>query len=87
MQNKVFYKFVSLILKPFVKLIFPYEIQGAENLSMIKTGCLLCSNHLSNMDAIFLIVGLKNMSYFYFACMPINMAILNLNKLTLSQQN
>lgn len=59
-QNKIFYKFVGLILKPFVKLIFPYEIYGAENLSIIKTGCLLCSNHLSNMDAIFLIVGLKN---------------------------
>ena len=35
-QNKIFYKFVGLILKPFVKLIFPYEIYGAENLSIIK---------------------------------------------------
>lgn len=34
-----------------------------------------------------IIVGLKNMSYFYFACMPINMAILNLEKLTMGQQN
>ncbi|MDR1627790.1 MAG: 1-acyl-sn-glycerol-3-phosphate acyltransferase [Oscillospiraceae bacterium] len=50
------YKIIVAIIKPFIKILFPYEAIGSENLSKINEGYILCSNHLSNLDAIFLAV-------------------------------
>ena len=55
-QNIVFYKILVAIIKPFVKLLYPYEVIGTENLDKINDGYILCSNHLSNVDPIFLAV-------------------------------
>ena len=53
-QNKKLYKFISFILRPIIKILFPYEVRGLENIVNLKSGYILCSNHLSNLDPIFL---------------------------------
>ena len=63
-KNRWFYQFVKAVLKPFVKLFFPYEVKGVENLKNIGGGHILCSNHLSNMDPVFLIVIHPKQIYF-----------------------
>lgn len=56
-MNRFFYKFCRFFIRPFIKIIFPYEVKGIENaLSINNTGYVLCSNHLSNLDPIFLIL-------------------------------
>lgn len=55
-QNKKFYKFLSFILKPIVKILFPYEVRGLEKLDKLEGGYILCANHLSNVDPIFFIL-------------------------------
>lgn len=55
-QNIVFYKILVAIVRPFIKLLYPYEVVGSENLDRIDGGYILCSNHLSNLDAIFLAI-------------------------------
>jgi 1-acyl-sn-glycerol-3-phosphate acyltransferase len=37
------------------KILFPFEVFGLENVESLKGGCILCANHLSNIDAIFLV--------------------------------
>lgn len=56
-QNKKFYNFMAWFLRPFVKLFFPYEILGSENIKGLKNGYMICSNHLSNVDPVFYIVS------------------------------
>lgn len=55
-QNKMLYKFVSFILKPIIKILFPCEIRGLEKLEKLKGGYILCANHLSNMDPVFFVL-------------------------------
>jgi 1-acyl-sn-glycerol-3-phosphate acyltransferase len=55
-QNIIFYKILVTIIKPFIKILYPCQVIGNENLSKINGGYILCSNHLSNLDAIFLAV-------------------------------
>ena len=56
-QNKKFYNFIAWFLRPFVKLFFPNEILGSENIKGLKNGYMICSNHLSNIDPVFYIVS------------------------------
>ncbi len=56
-QNKKFYNLIAFLLKPIVKIFFPYEVIGLENAESLKGGYMLCSNHLSNIDPIFFIVS------------------------------
>ncbi len=55
-QNKFLYKFLSFILRPVVKLLFPFEVEGLEKINKLSGGYILCSNHLSNLDPIFLVL-------------------------------
>ena len=55
-QNVLFYKILVTIIRPFIKVLYPYEVVGSENLSKIDGGYILCSNHLSNLDPIFLAI-------------------------------
>ena len=55
-QNVVFYKILVSIVKPFIKLLYPYEVIGEENLDKVDGGYILCSNHLSNLDPILLAI-------------------------------
>lgn len=56
-QNKKIYNLVAHFLRPFVRMFFPYEILGIENIKNLKGGYMICSNHLSNMDPVFYIVS------------------------------
>ncbi len=56
-QNKFFYKLITFFLRPLIKIFFPYEIVGAENINVLNQGYILCPNHLSNIDPIFFIVS------------------------------
>ncbi len=51
-------------MKPFAKLFFPYEIKGIENLKSMDGEYIICSNHLSNMDPVFLIAIHPHRIYF-----------------------
>ena len=55
-QNVKFYKTVCAIIKPFLKVFYPYEVRGRENIENLPDGYILCSNHLSNVDPLFLAV-------------------------------
>ncbi len=51
-----FYKTVRAILKPIIKVLFPIEIIGTDNL--IENGSfMVCCNHQSFWDVVFLIVA------------------------------
>lgn len=55
-MNKGFYKFCINVIRPIIRIFYPYEVHGVENLSGISEGYILCSNHLSNVDPIFLAI-------------------------------
>ena len=55
-MNKSLYKFCVNLIKPFINIFFPYEVKGRENLKCISEGYIICSNHLSNLDPIFLAI-------------------------------
>lgn len=56
--------FLIKILSLIFKIFFPYEIQGRKNFCDLKNGFLICSNHISNLDAIFISIALKRKIYF-----------------------
>ena len=53
-QNKLLYRTIVCLIKPFVSIFFPYELKGAEKLKNFRDGHILCSNHLSNLDPNFM---------------------------------
>ncbi len=58
------YRFLQIIVKPFYKLFFRLEIIGKEN-ELTEGPCLICANHISNHDIVFLAVSLKRQIYFF----------------------
>ncbi|MBQ1388366.1 MAG: 1-acyl-sn-glycerol-3-phosphate acyltransferase [Clostridia bacterium] len=48
-----FYKFGIAACKLFVRLFYPCEVENGKSLTDGKA-CIICSNHLSNMDPVFL---------------------------------
>ncbi len=62
--SSVFYKFCVSLLRPIVKIFFPYEVVGKENVDKISGGYILCSNHLSAWDPIFLMIVHPRPVYF-----------------------
>lgn len=56
-RNRLFYKLIKGMLILPVKIIFPYEEKGKENIENIKNSYILCSNHLSNLDPVFLLIS------------------------------
>lgn len=55
-QNKILYTILTWLAKPILWVFFPYEVHGIENIKSLNSSHILCSNHLSNMDPIFLAV-------------------------------
>ena len=53
-----FYRFMRGFAKPFLKLLYRYRVNGAENLPA-EGKCILCPNHLHAFDPAFIIVTLK----------------------------
>ncbi|MBR2176482.1 MAG: 1-acyl-sn-glycerol-3-phosphate acyltransferase [Clostridia bacterium] len=63
MKRSPLYVFGRLLLIPIFKLLFFYQINGRENIP--KDGAyILCSNHLSNCDPVFLAVIQKRQIYY-----------------------
>ncbi len=58
-QNVFLYRTLCGICKPLLKIFFPYKVNGKENISGNNVGYILCSNHLSNFDAVFLAIELN----------------------------
>lgn len=55
-KNELFYNFIKGLLRLPIKIFFPYSVKGRENVENIKGSYILCSNHLSNIDPVFLLV-------------------------------
>lgn len=57
------YRIIKTLVAAFLKIFFRIRIVGEENLPM-EGGCVVCANHSSNWDPIFLIGALKRRIYF-----------------------
>ncbi len=53
MKRSLAYIIGKIILVPLFKLLFFYRVNGKKNVPK-DGGCILCSNHLSNFDPVFL---------------------------------
>ena len=54
MAEKMYDFFVGLV-RPIYSLLYPVQVEGAENVPA-EGGCLLCANHLSNRDPIYIAI-------------------------------
>lgn len=54
------YKFARALCIPIVKILFPCKFIGLENVQNINGNYIICSNHLSNIDVIFLVASQKS---------------------------
>lgn len=57
------YNVLVKIVKVFLKTFFRVEITGEENIPK-EGGCIICANHISNWDPVFLVVFLTRRVYF-----------------------
>ncbi len=59
-------RIILAIIRPLLMLIFPYHIKGKENLPQTTEGgrYIICCNHISIVDPVFLLVGQKHPVYF-----------------------
>lgn len=53
-QNKALYKFVNSLARPFARFFYPYEVRGLDKVTNLNSGHIICCNHLSNIDPVFL---------------------------------
>ncbi len=60
----LFFHWVYIIVKPLVRLIFPFRSVGTENVP--EGGALLCANHASGWDPILIALALPNDSRISF---------------------
>ena len=58
------YKFLLNIMKVFLKIFYPYEIIKSYDFERINKKTIICSNHVSNLDAIFICLVLNCKVYF-----------------------
>lgn len=59
------YKFICLVIKAFMRLIFRIEVKGAENVPQ-SGAVILCANHISNWDPL-LLQAFINRHIYYMA--------------------
>ena len=62
MKNR-FYAFARLVVMPILHFLFPFKIIGKENIPA-EGPALICSNHVSVIDPLFLACGLKRQIFF-----------------------
>lgn len=48
-----FYQVAKTVSRVFMKIFFPYEVENGDSLPEGQ-GCIICSNHLSNLDPVFI---------------------------------
>lgn len=63
-MNKTFYRVIAFLLKLLMKIFFPYEIRGKENIEKLPEGYIMCLNHLSAWDPLFIIAIHPHPIYF-----------------------
>ncbi len=52
------------IFRPLIYLIFPHKFVGRENLRDANGGIVVCCNHISAIDPVFLLIGFRKPVYF-----------------------
>lgn len=57
------YKILKSVVSAFCHLIFRIKVEGEENFPK-EGSCMVCANHLSNWDAVILIIALKRKVHF-----------------------
>jgi 1-acyl-sn-glycerol-3-phosphate acyltransferase len=59
-------RIILTIIRPLMKIIFPYRLVGLENLPAQKEGerLIICCNHISIVDPVYLLLGCKRPIYF-----------------------
>ncbi|MDD4546994.1 MAG: lysophospholipid acyltransferase family protein [Oscillospiraceae bacterium] len=63
-----FGRFLLWFLRPLFFLLFPYKVKGLNNIPENNEGRLiLCSNHISIIDPVFLLMAFKSRPIFYMA--------------------
>lgn len=65
-MNKYLYHFFCGVLRPFFMLFFPARIEGLENIPA-QGGFLLCCNHLSARDPIYLAIHIRHRHIHFMA--------------------
>lgn len=66
----MFYKVIRFIFAPIIKIIFNLHFEGTENIKE-NGSALICSNHRSLFDPIFIAVGIKKRSLCFMAKMEL----------------
>ncbi len=65
MKQHPFRGFLLAVIRPLFKLIFPYRVKGLENLtSQDGNGVIICCNHISVVDPVFVLLGQKRPVYY-----------------------
>jgi 1-acyl-sn-glycerol-3-phosphate acyltransferase len=63
-----FGRFLLWLVRPLFYLLFPYKLSGLENIPASDgKPLILCSNHISNIDPVFLLMGFKHRPIHYMA--------------------
>ncbi len=62
----MFFKIAYAVLWPIFHLLFPYKIVGKENLDSMKDGYVLCANHISMLDPVYIAYMLKRKRRIFF---------------------
>ena len=59
-------RFLVTVLRPFFWLLFPYRVRGREHARASKSagGFVLCANHLSNLDPVYLMLSHPRLIHF-----------------------
>ncbi len=58
---------LKAILRPLFRLLFPFQVKGLENLPTDDRPLMVCSNHISMLDPVFLLYAQKRADVFFMA--------------------
>jgi 1-acyl-sn-glycerol-3-phosphate acyltransferase len=62
-----FGRFLLWAIRPLFFVLFPYKVKGLENIPRDQKSLILCSNHISNLDPVFLLMGFKRLPIYFMA--------------------
>lgn len=65
-MGQKFYRACVGFLRPFYRILFPPVLEGLENIPS-DGACLLCANHLSNRDPVYLATLIRNRGLHFMA--------------------
>lgn len=60
------FKIAYAVVWPLFRLIFPFQVVGKEKLSACSGGYVLCANHISFLDPVYIIFALKRRHRIFF---------------------